>query len=155
MPWSNWWPAEDFFSAWLFFFPWCSRDQVIQAAITACTSRTALHTAKGTKEKGNYSSNVHNSAISFLTEKGPALYQVHGSAFDSHWVCACVGDGRAPDLASTLKVIISNLELNVEEKRICCPELKDRLINYLCCKWREYESVMYEWNKGQKIDRRW
>jgi len=42
---------------------------------------------------------------------------------------ARVGDGRAPDLAFTLKIIFSNLEGNIEEKKICCPELTARLIN--------------------------
>lgn len=38
-------------------------------------------------------------------------------------------DGRASDLTPTLKILISNLELDVEEKRIYCPELQARLIN--------------------------
>lgn len=38
-------------------------------------------------------------------------------------------DGRASDLTPTLKILISNLELDVEEKRIYCSELQARLIN--------------------------
>lgn len=38
-------------------------------------------------------------------------------------------DGRASDLTHALKILLSNLELDVQGKRIYCSELQARLIN--------------------------